>query len=206
MRTVNQTDLRPWRAVVPDSCADWFSSLKVPWWVAGGWALDLYTGEQSRAHEDLDVGVLRANISSVLDALSSFEVFEAKDGVLTPIQAGNAPRPDVYSLWCRPTGSLRWEVELMLDECLGEEWVYRRCESIRRPLSSVVQRSLSGLPYLAPEIQLLYKARGMRPRDQADFDRIAPRLSRAAQTWLLQALEYAEPAHSWISALRKRGA
>src|SRR2546425_12898969 len=79
MRTVNQTDLRPWRAVVPDSCADWFSSLKVPWWVAGGWALDLYTGEQSRAHEDLDVGVLRANISSVLDALSSFEVFEAKD-------------------------------------------------------------------------------------------------------------------------------
>jgi hypothetical protein len=25
----------------------WFASLDVPWWVSGGWALDLYLGEQT---------------------------------------------------------------------------------------------------------------------------------------------------------------
>jgi len=29
------------------------------WWVAGGWAIDLHLGHQSRAHQDIDIAVLR---------------------------------------------------------------------------------------------------------------------------------------------------
>ena len=32
-----------------------FSSVTVPWWIAGGWALDLFLGIQTREHEDIDV-------------------------------------------------------------------------------------------------------------------------------------------------------
>jgi len=202
----NEASLGEWRAVDPTAVAEWFSGLDVPWWIAGGCALDLYLGEPGRLHEDLDVGVLRSTISTILSALPGWEIFEAKNGRLSQLQAHRVPRSNVHSLWCRRSGAHRWEVELMLEEGSGDEWVYRRCASIRRPFSSVTQRSLSGIPYLAPEVQLLYKAHGTRPRDQADFDRVVPQLSIAAQTWLREVLERSESSHPWISALRNRGA
>jgi predicted glycosyl hydrolase (DUF1957 family) len=29
------------------------------WWVGGGWAIDLWLGDQSRDHEDIEVCILR---------------------------------------------------------------------------------------------------------------------------------------------------
>ncbi len=107
-----------WQAVDPATGAGWFSTLEVPWWIAGGRALDLYLGRQCRAHADLDVGVLRRDIMTVLAALSSWEIFEAKDGALTRLGVGEVPRSAVHSLWCRPTGTTLWRFELMLDESI----------------------------------------------------------------------------------------
>ena len=47
---------QPWQ---PKEVARFFSTLTVPWWIAGGWALDLFLGEQTRDHEDIDVQILR---------------------------------------------------------------------------------------------------------------------------------------------------
>ena len=30
-----------------------------PWFVCGGWALDLFIGKQTREHHDLDIGIFR---------------------------------------------------------------------------------------------------------------------------------------------------
>jgi hypothetical protein len=188
--------------VTPAEGAAWFSSVGVPWWIAGGWALDLHLGAQSRPHEDLDIGVLRRDIATVRERLASWEMFEAKDGRLTRLLPGQVPRLDVHSLWCRPANATRWMLELMLDESDGETWVYRREPSIRRPLSAAIRTSNSGLQYIAPEIQLLYKARWLRPRDQRDFEAVAPRLDPMAREWLIDALDRAEPGHVWLSALR----
>jgi len=92
----------------------------------------------------------------------------------------------------------------MLDDSVDDTWVYRRDPSIRRPFSTVIRRNDAALPYLAPEIQLLFKARALRPRDQLDFEVIAPILDASARDWLLDALERSEPGHTWISALRTR--
>jgi hypothetical protein len=64
-------DLGTWRAVHPAEGAGWLSALTVPWWIAGGWALDLFLSVQIRAHEDLDIGVLRRDVLKVLAALPS---------------------------------------------------------------------------------------------------------------------------------------
>ena len=192
-----------WRTAHPDEARTWFSSLDVPWWIAGGWAIDLYLAEQTRAHADLDIGVLRRDIGQVLAMLPSWEIFEAKEGLLTRVRDGELPRPDVHSLWCRPAGISVWTVELMLDESADEEWIYRRHQAIRRPLATAIQRCDTGLPFLAPEIQLLYKSKQMRARDQVDFDRTAPRLSGAARVWLLESLDSVEPEHRWIPALKQ---
>jgi hypothetical protein len=54
-----------WRAVAPAEVLLWFSPLSVPWWIAGGWALDLFLGQVSRSHADIDVGIFRADAPQV---------------------------------------------------------------------------------------------------------------------------------------------
>jgi hypothetical protein len=106
--------------------------------------------------------VLVRDLPSVLCSLSTWELFEANDGRLTRLAAECVPSLDAHSLWRRPTSADPWAIELLLDEADGETWVYRREPRIRRPMPTVVRRSSDGLPYLAPEIQLLYKSKGPR--------------------------------------------
>lgn len=51
---------------------------------------------------------------------------------------------------------------------------------------------------------LLYKAKAMRPKDEADFDACLPTLDRAACTWLSRALTQAHPGHPWLAPLGVR--
>jgi hypothetical protein len=88
--------------------------------------------------------------------------------------------------------------ELMLDESEDDRWAFRRDPTIQRPLSLAVRRDSSGIPFLAPEIQLLYKARPVRAQDQADFNHVAPRLDPDARTWLRTALANVDPRHEWL--------
>ena len=115
-QTISVAEAGPWLAASPSAGAYWLASLSVPWWIAGGWALDLFAGNQSRTHKDLDVGILRNDALRVLESLAAWEVFEAKNGVLTRLGAGMQPRADVFSLWCRPARDSHWALELMLDE------------------------------------------------------------------------------------------
>lgn len=198
MTTDLQSSTERWRSAHPTEVVGYFRSVRAPWWVSGGWALDLFVGSQSRLHKDLDIGVLRRDIQQVIAALSSWEMFEAKDGLLTRMREGDAPRTNVNSLWCRPAGHTNWTFELMLDESDGDQWVFRRDHTIQRPLSLCVRRDASGIPFLAPEIQLLYKARSLRAEDRVDFNHVAPRLDPDARSWLGNALTMVDPRHEWL--------
>jgi hypothetical protein len=80
-----------WRAVHPADAANLQASSEPRWWIAGGWALDLFRGTSTRPHTDLDVGVLRRDVASVLHSLSTWEVFKVKGGRLTRLAAGCLP-------------------------------------------------------------------------------------------------------------------
>ena len=178
------------------------AALGTPWWIAGGWALDLFLNRATRAHRDLDIGIFRQDVAVVFDALPGWEFFESKDGVLTQLVGGRAPRADVNSLWCRRANSPQWELELVLDELDGELWIFRRDARITRPLSRAIRRNQEGPAYLAPEIQLLYKARAIRAQDQADFYQVVPHLDPTEKAWLRESLITMDPEHSWISMLK----
>jgi hypothetical protein len=180
-----------WRALEPRDAAAMLAPVTVPWWIAGGWALDLFVGTQTRQHKDLDVGIARSSAPAVLSALGDWEFFEAKDGALYRPDA--VPRAQVNCLWGRPLGERDWSLELLLEEVEQDEWVYRRARSIRVALARALRRDASGLNYLAPELQLIYKARSAREEDQADYARVLPLLDRNARDWLEQALETAHP-------------
>jgi hypothetical protein len=91
----------------------------------------------------------------------------------------------------------------MLDESEGEFWVFRRDPRITYPLSSAIRRNPERIAYLAPEIQLLYKARATRAQNQTDFGHVVPHLSRDARTWLRDSRISMDLEHAWISMLKQ---
>jgi Aminoglycoside-2''-adenylyltransferase len=54
-------DLWQWEDFDPSRLSSLMCSFDAPWWVAGGRALDLWMGRQTRAHQDVDIAVLRAD-------------------------------------------------------------------------------------------------------------------------------------------------
>lgn len=189
-----------WRPTHPREAGAYLIAVAHRWWVAGGWALDLFRGTESRPHKDLDIGILRRDAPAVIAGLSGFEFFEATAGKLYRLES-DVPRANVHSLWGRPFGSDQWVLELLLDESERGEWVFRRDSRIRYPLDLLVQYDSSHIPYVAPEIQLLYKASHTRPEDEADFEGTAPHLSPRARAWLRDALATLDPAHRWLRSL-----
>ena len=97
------------------------------------------------------------------------------------------------------------DVEVMLLEDVEDDaWVFRRDRRIRRPLDSLVRHDAAQIPYLSPELQLLYKAKNPRPVDELDFERVVPALDAPARCWLSDALGTWDPHHAWLSALRAK--
>jgi len=94
----------------------------------------------------------------------------------------------------------------MLLDTERDEWVFKRDPTIRGHLDEMSRCTASGVPYLAPEIQLLYKAKPETlAKDQADFEAAMPLITEPACAWLLACLEKRFPGgHAWINALRKR--
>ena len=183
------------------------SSLSVPWWIAGGWALDLFLGRQTRDHEDIDVQILRHDQQVVRAAFAGWELQEAlprprsEDWPFRAWGDGEDLDPRIHDIWCRPGPGEPWRVQLMVADSDGDDWLYRRDPRLRRSVSSIGCWSDDGLPYIAPEIQLLYKAkRPTRDKDERDFIRVAAHLGPARRQWLRAALALVQPGHPWAAA------
>ena len=91
--------------------------------------------------------------------------------------------------------------QVMLAESSDSEWIFRRNPKIRMPLARMGFHPLWGLPYLAPEIVLLFKAKQLEARDRIDFSNALPALSADARRWLRDAVEKTHPGHEWLNAL-----
>jgi hypothetical protein len=72
---------------------------------------------------------------------------------------------------------------------------------IRRPLAGIGRTTSDGIRYLAPEIQLYYKAKDPRPKDEADFTAVLPFLTQPQQQWLSRTLASAFGDHPWRDRL-----
>ena len=52
-----QPDIEAWESWHPRDFAARMEGADLPWFVAGGWAIDLFLGTRTRDHEDLEVAV-----------------------------------------------------------------------------------------------------------------------------------------------------
>lgn len=188
-----------------------FAGRDVRWWVAGGIAVELAVGRVLRPHGDLDVLVLRRDQLAVQRALAGWEWWAADPpGSLRPWSPGELLPFGVHDVWCRPGPDRPWRVQVMLDESQGTEWVSRRDARVRRPIGALGATSAAGVPFLVPEVQLYYKAKSLRPKDEVDFAAALPVLDGTQRQWLIEALTRTHGrradgrarVHPWVARLQ----
>lgn len=85
-----------WNAWSPDELLARLGHWRSEWYVAGGWALDLWHGHQARAHEDLEFAVLPADIDGCRKILSELDFFEAREGKLSYLAPNAVPPEDLW--------------------------------------------------------------------------------------------------------------
>lgn len=197
---VSQWD--PWR---PEQVAERLAGVEVPWYVAAGWAIDLFLGGDLREHGDIEVAVPAARFDELAEPLAELEAFVVTaPGEVTPLAAARDRLADTHQTWLRDPSTGKWRLDLFREPSDGDTWICRRDPAIRLPYEQVIERTDDCIPYARPEIVLLFKAKHSdEAKNRADFDAALPRLDAERREWLGGALERIHPGHEWLAELRK---
>jgi len=202
-------DPHNWSPLSVEGIAEILKGISVPWWVAGGWALDLFVGRTTRAHDDIDVLILRRDQLAAQKHLSDWKLFKTKQPTpphLAPWPKGEFLEPPINDVWARSDlHAGPWRFQLMLMEADGDRWVYRRLPTIGGNIADMGLTTDAGIPCLAPEIQLLYKSGTGLQKDTDDLLNVLPLLSPRQAEWLLKCLrrQYSD-GHAWVGLLESR--
>jgi hypothetical protein len=190
----------PWEPWRPEDVASLLAGVDVPWCVAAGWALDLWHGRKTREHGDLEIAIPAPAFGAVRDALDGYAFEVAGDGHLWPL---DSPAFEVmFQTWVSEPMTGVYRLDIFREPQRDGEWVCRRDESIQLPYERAIRRTRDGIPYLAPEIALLFKAKHCaEPKNEADFGAALPLLDADAVDWLAGALARVHPGHAWIGRL-----
>lgn len=109
----------------------------------------------------------------------------------------------VHDVWCRRSAGEPWAMQLMLNESRGPMWVYRRHREVTMDLADLVLHDPGGIPFMAPQVQLLFKAKHHRRDDDADFGAVVGRLDEESLAWLAGMLARYHPHHPWTACLAR---
>jgi hypothetical protein len=131
--------------------------------------------------------------------LGDWDLYIAAAGSLTTWD-GRPLDADLHenNVWVRESPSSPWRFDLTIGSGSPQLWAYRRDESVTRPWDHAVLHTPSGTPYLAPDLQLLFKAKSTRPKDHDDAARVIPCLGAEDREFLTKHLP---PDHPWQSML-----
>ncbi len=191
----------PWRPLSVAEAREVFAPLEIPWWIAGGYAIEAFTGVR-RHHEDIDVSVFRRDLERLKTGLKDrYHIWAAGPDGLCPLDDKQMKMPEsADQVWLREHALAPWRADVLLNPDADGDWVSRRNPSFAAPLDEVTW-TRDGVRYLRPEIALAFKAKRARPKDERDFAAAEPLLGGEARAWLSDYLARCEPEHSWRARL-----
>jgi hypothetical protein len=195
-------DENAWDAWSPHELGQHLREATLPWYVAGGWALDVWHDKQTREHEDLEFVVNRNDVDHFRTILDKLDFFAVKDGEIEHLPPSAQMPNDVWQLWGGDMRQGCWRVDLMIEQGTPDLWVYKRDQTINMERSEAVRVSKSGIPYLAPMNVILFKAKHCRKKDRSDFELCLPKFSAEEKEQLIAWLNELHPGHEWIANLQ----
>jgi hypothetical protein len=168
-----------------------------PWWIAGGWAIDLFLGYRSRPHADLEIAICATDQRALYAHLRGWDLRRVAPGAGLEPWDGEPLTAPHHQIWARrgPYAALdtyafcadATMLDFLIEDADAVTWRYRRNPAVARPLAEF-GAVRDGTPYVRPEIALLYKAKARRHKDRRDHALVAPLLDDAARGWLERAI------------------
>lgn len=193
--------------------------------ICGGFALDLFLGYETRTHGDIDILAFWEDRETIITYMQSkgYNVYEMLGGGKVHrimdikmqeklrknifcctedcelVRLYDTDEQDVYWLDFQHTGLSKLNyVEFLFNERTEEKFVYVRDERVRRRMANTILET-DGVPYLAPELCLLFKSTDIeREGYQQDFELTVGKLSAEQRAWFENAMELLYPeGHKW---------
>ncbi|NSX56426.1 nucleotidyltransferase domain-containing protein [Parasulfitobacter algicola] len=194
-------DENAWDAWSPGQLAGKLSGLTANWYIVGGWAIDLWLGEQSRAHEDLEFATLPEDAPKIASHLAELTFYEARAGQFKNWDQSNPVDNNAWQFWGADLSAGRWRVDMMLERGTPELWRYKRQPLLEQSRNTAIQINSDGIRYLAPANVLLFKAKHCRAKDDHDFEAVLPTLLVNDRENLRAWLTSYHPSHKWLKRL-----
>ncbi|PEZ03749.1 hypothetical protein CN326_17905 [Bacillus sp. AFS018417] len=175
-------------------------NFKHPWFIAGGWAIDLGIGVVTRTHEDIDICIFREHAEEVFTYFSDWDIYVAipGEGRVDPclnLEDIALPR---YGLHLYKEQDF---IEILLTDKENDKVLFRKNKTIWMDYKHFVHEDALGRKFIAPEWQLLFKAKEGRIKDEQDFKAYIPYMNEQQKLWLTSALKEQFPSSAWIKEL-----
>ncbi|MBA3870086.1 MAG: amino acid transporter [Anaerolineae bacterium] len=198
----NEIPYEQWQPLSVVEVITLFAEAPFQWGLAGGYAVEQFLGINFRSHGDMDVTIYRDEQLKAQSWLSGWELYAADPpGTLRKWTANEYLPIGIHDIWGHKIASTAWQFQFMLAEVDGDEWVSRRSSKIRGKRNDLIVK-YNDLPCIRIEVQLMYKAKSLRPKDELDFQMCLPKLSHDAKQWLKESLLLLYPeGHRWLSFL-----
>lgn len=182
-----------------------FSDFNRPWYVCGGWAIDLFLDHVTRPHRDIDLAIARDDQIALQRFLldRGWRLSFMDTGRPRPWIDGSRLEPPYHEVWAEHPDAGVQRLEFLMNEIDGNLFRFRRDSSITMPKDEAWFASSLGPLALTPELILLYKAN--QPKKDInlhDFHSIVPRLAPERSAWLRSGLITIDRDHPWLAGLR----
>lgn len=174
---------------------------KPSWFVAGGWAIDLFLGKETRPHQDIEVAVFRKDQIALHDCFDGWLLQKIVNGKPLVWYRDERLTLPTHEIHCFNETAQPPRIEILLNESNETDWLYRRNPKVRRSLAKLQLELSAGVKFLCPEVVLLYKSKNPQAKDEQDFQAVVKYLDAEQKEWLKDAIEVCNSEHRWLRSL-----
>lgn len=214
--------------ILINKAAQLVNGIGCDWSFCGGYAIDLFLGRETRPHYDLDISTYWPHRDNIIRHMqeTGWTVYEACGGGMVHRIIDLAGQKRLKrNIFCVAEGNTNFHlkdcgnemfrceieripqtrldyIEFLFNTRTDRAFIYARNKKVTRAIEKAVLYNGS-IPYLAPELVLLYKSTDIKREGyQQDFELARQKMSPEGKTWLREALEICYPGnHPWKADL-----
>lgn len=207
---------------------DFLEKIGIDYAVCGGYGIDLFIGQKTRPHKDLDVTAFWEDRDTIIRFMirEGWDVYEpCGTEYLHKISNVQDQRRIKSNIWCVKQGNQHYRfmenedsmyavdfdnleqneldyVEFLFNSRSDDNFLFARNKAIKIKLETSVLKA-NNIPFLAPELILLYKSNAADKTEyQQDFISASSMMNKGQLAWLKNALHIMYPkGHVWINEL-----
>ncbi|NEW09075.1 hypothetical protein GK047_24165 [Paenibacillus sp. SYP-B3998] len=179
---------------------DVMENFEKPWFISGGWVVDIALGKLTREHDDLDICIYREDAK---EALRYFENWEIKVAVPGEGRLVDYEQFSDLSLprYCLHLFREKNFIEILLTERVGDEVFFRKNKNITMGTNDFALKDSAGRPFVNPVWQLLFKSLNPRGKDNEDFNNYLSIMNDRQKLWLASGIRIMKPDSVWLAKL-----